>query len=158
MTKTFIMFRDGRRLRAAHAQLARLDAPILVDGRRFNPAGGFTHWSHITDAKKRLVGFAVQSLEHANSSTEWRAWWDSFDNRILEEFFEALLFFTETIPTDWHHDCALLVGGWVYSDGAGDFALGIPDENGYCFKPSEPTQFWTDIGFEVARCTVSSAE
>ncbi len=158
MTKTFIMFRDGRRLRAAHAQLAILDGPIVLEGRRFHPAGGFTHWSHITDAKKRLVGFAVQSMEDANSSAEWRAWWDSFDNRTIDDFFEAFVFLTETVPVNWQDDCALLVGGSVYSDGAGDFVLAVPDENGRCFKRGEPTQFWTDIGFEVARCAVSSAE
>lgn len=155
MRKTFIMFRDGRRLRAAHLELPRLDAPLLVNGRRFAPAGSFVHLSHVTGEQKRLLGFMVDSLEHANTSPEWRAWWDTFDNREILDFWQAYLFLSDPMPADWHDDGALLVGGgWVFRNEA-EFILAIPDENGYCFRPGEPTEFWRGLGFELSRLDVT---
>jgi hypothetical protein len=148
--KAFVLFRDGRRLRAAYREMAKERASLFLAGRRFTPAGQFTHLSHITDEKKRLIGFVVDRLENATASSGWREWWNTFDNRHLEDFWEAYLFLADPMPTDWHHDCALLVtGGCVLADGAGDFVIVLPDHNGFCFSPNEPVFFWTDLGFEL---------
>jgi len=103
-----------------------------------------------------LLGFVVDSLKGANSSPEWRAWWDSFDNRHLVDFFEASLLLVEPMPAKWRENCALMPGGgWVFADGAGDYVLAIPDDNGFCFSPGEPTEFWKVIGFELKPLTVA---
>lgn len=157
MSKAFFLFRDGRRLIAAHADVPNLDGPILIGGNRFNPAGGLLHWCHLTDSQKRLVGFTIDSLEKANSSPQWRAWWDSFDNREMIDFFEASIFLADPMPADCHNDCSLLIGGWVYEDGKGNFALAIPDENGISYRPNEFNQFWLGFGFDAAHCDVTVA-
>jgi len=158
MSKAFVMFREGRRLRAAHAQLSRPDAPILIGGHRFAPAGALVHWSHLTDAKKRLVGFVVDSVDRANSTGQWRAWWDSFDNRELIEFYLGYLLLADPMPKDYHEDGALLVGGDIYSEGRGEFALAIPDKNGMCFQTAEPVEFWNGLGFELAQVDIGSVD
>ena len=159
MTKTFLVFRDGRRLRAAHLSLPRVDVPLLVNRRRFAPAGSLVHLSHVTGEQKQLLGFKVDSLERANTSPEWRAWWDTFINRDLLDFWEAYLFLADPMPPEWRDDCALLVGGgWVFGDGTGDFVLAIPDDNGFCFRPGEPTEFWRGIGFQLAKMDVAVTE
>jgi len=156
MTKVFLLFRDGRRVRAAHLELPRVDAPLLVNGRRFTPAGDFIHLCHLTDERKRLIGFVVDDLGGANSSADWRAWWSSFDNRDVLEFWQAYIFLAEPMPDSWHDDGALLVGGgWVFADGAGDYVLTIPDDNGFCFRLGEPTEFWKEIGFELKPLSVA---
>lgn len=155
MTKVFLLLRDGRRLRAAHQDLARVDVPFVLGGSRFEPVGDFIHLSHVTNGKGRLLGFKVDSLEQVSKDTSWRTWWDSFDNRELTDFWEAYVFLAEPMPEDWHDDGALLIlGGWVFGDGAGDYLLAIPDCNGYCFRPNEPTVFWTDLGFELRQVEV----
>jgi hypothetical protein len=159
MTKQFLLFRDGRRLRAAHRQLPRVDTPLLVNGRRFTPAGSFIHLSHITNNQKRLLGFSVDALEQANTAPDWRAWWESFDNRHIWDFWQAYIFLVESMPSDWHDDGALLVGGGdVLTDRAGDYLLALPDYNGYCFSPNEPTEFWKEIGFELAQLDLAVTE
>ena len=156
MTKQFLLFRNGRRLRAAHLEIPRMDVPLLVNGRRFTPAGSFIHLSHLTDQRKRLLGFVVDVLEQANSTPDWRAWWESFDNRHLWDFWQGHIFLAEPMPADWNNDGALLVGGGsVFTDKAGDYLLALPDENGYCFRPGEPTEFWKEIGFELTLMDVS---
>lgn len=156
MTKHFLLFREGRRLRAAQLELPSVEAPLLVEGRRFVPAGGLWHLNHITDERQHLLGFVVQSLKDANTSTEWRAWWDTFDNREVIDFWEAYLYLADPMPAQWHDDCALLVGGgWVFADGAGDYVLAIPDDNGVCFRPGEPTEFWKELGFELKPLSVA---
>jgi len=155
MKKSFLLFRDGRRLRAAHHELLKEDAPLLVNGRRFRPVGHFMHLSHITNAKKQLVGLVLDALENATTAPGWREWWDTFENRHLEDFWEAYLFLAEPMPAKWHHDCALLVtGGSIFADDAGDFILAIPDLNGFCFQPNQPTAFWTNFGFGLSKIEV----
>jgi len=156
MTKHFLLFRDGRRLRAAHLELPRLDVPLLVDNRRFAPAGSFLHLNHVTDSRKHLLGFVVDDLERANSSSDWRAWWSSFDNRDVLEFWQAYIFLAEQMPDNWHDDCALLVvNAPIFSDNTGDYLLVIPDHNGFCYRPGEPTEFWKEIGFELRPLSVA---
>jgi hypothetical protein len=156
MTKAFLLFRNGRRLCAARRELARLDVPLRMGGRTFEPVGDFTHLSHVTDGKGRLLGFMVDSLDRVSSAAPWRAWWDSFDNRHLIDFWQAYIFLAEPMPGDWHDDGALLVlGGWVSGDGTGEYLLAIPDCNGYCFRPNEPTVFWTDLGFELTASAIT---
>lgn len=156
--KFFLLFRDGRRLRAAHVELPRVDRPLVMEGRQFTPAGGLWLWNHIIDEQKRLLGFVVQSLKDANTSAEWRAWWDTFDNREVIDFWEASLYLADPMPTQWNDDCAALIGGWVFADGAGDYLLAIPDDNGHCFRPGEPTEFWRGLGFELTQLGVSVTE
>jgi hypothetical protein len=159
MSKQFLLFRDGRRLRAAHLELPRVDVPLVAHGRRFAPSGSFIHLSHITDPKKNLLGFAVDVLERVTRSADWQAWWETFDNRHLWDFWQAHIFLADPVPADWDDDGALLVGGgWVFDDGAGDYLLAIPDHNGFCFRPGEPTQFWRGLGFELAELNVSVSE
>lgn len=158
MNKAFVLFRDGRRLRAAHADLAKPDGPILLGGRRFASDGGLGHWCQLTDVQKRLVGFAIGSLAAANHSAAWRSWWEAFDNRELIDFSEASVFLADPMPKDYHNDCSLLIGGWVCNDGAGEFALVIPDDNGFCFEANQPHEFWKGIGFDLASVEVSSVD
>jgi len=152
MTKVFLLFRDGRRLRAAHQELARVDVPLAFSGRRFEPVGDFIHLSHVTDGHGCLLGFMMDSLDRACDGVAWRAWWDSFGNRELIDFWQAYVFLGEPMPEQWHDDGALLVGGgWVFGDGAGDYLLAIPDCNNVSFRPGEPTEFWRRLGFKLAQ-------
>ncbi len=153
--KAFVLFRDGRRLRAAHLDLPKADTPLKISGRCFRPVGHFMHLSHITDAKKQLAGFVVDALENATTAPGWREWWNTFENRHLEDFWEGYLFLAEPMPTEWHHDCALLAtGGGILADDAGDFVLTIPDLSGFAFQANEPTVFWTGLGFELGQVEV----
>lgn len=148
MTKVFLLFRDGRRLRAARRELTRVDIPLVLGGRRFRLGGDFTHLSHVTDGKGRLLGFMVDSLDDVSRDAAWQIWWNSFDNRELIDFWQAYIFLADPMPEEWHDDCALLVlGGWVFSDGAGDYLLAIPDCNGITLGHDDPTIFWRDLGF-----------
>src|SRR5262245_42935911 len=115
MTKMFLLFRDGQRLRAAHLDLPRTDVPLLINGKRFAPAGDFVHLSHVTGEGKRLLGFRVDDVERANTSPEWRVWWDTFVNREEHDFWAAYIYLADPMPEDWDDDCALLVGSaWVF--------------------------------------------
>lgn len=155
MTKVFLLFRDGRRLRAARQDLARTDVRLVFDGRPFEPVGDFVHLSHVTDGRGRLLGFMVDSLEQVCDAVAWRAWWDSFENRELIDFWQAYVFLAQPMPEHWHDDGALIVGGgWVFGDGAGDYLLAIPDYNGITFRPDEPTVFWTDLGFDLSQLEI----
>ncbi len=64
----------------------------------------------------------------------------------------------DPLPVDWHQDCALLIGGRVFRDGKGDFVFAIPDYNGHCFSPNQPTAFWTDIGFELSELEIKEED
>lgn len=160
MKKYFLLFRDGRRLRAAHVELPKENAFLIVKGRRFAAAGSFGQWSHITDSKKRLVGFVVDLLEDASTTLGWEEWWNTLGNRYVGFFGEAHLFLAEPLAeewhSDWHHDCAFHVGGSIFADGSGDFVLLIPDNNGCCFRPNEPTVFWSEIGFHLAELHIDT--
>ena len=157
MRRSFILFRHERHLRAAHVGIPRPEAGLLIHGKRFAYGGGLYHWSHITDSTQGLVGFVVESLKDASPLPEWRAWWEAFANREVVDFWQAYLFLANPMPAQWREDCALLVGGWFYTDGSGEFAIGIPDMNGHAFEEGKPSKFWSEIRFELDRRSVATA-
>ncbi|MBC8097524.1 MAG: hypothetical protein H7Y43_17100 [Akkermansiaceae bacterium] len=149
MTNTFFLFRDKRRLCAAYRQFSSFDTMLKTASRRLAPAGTFTHLSHITGEQGLLLGFVVDGLSAVDSSEAWRLWWDRFENREITDFWEAYLLLAKEMPSKWKHDCAqIVVGGQVYSDGAGEYVLAIPDYNGVAFNSNQPVQFWSKVGFE----------
>lgn len=152
MNKHFVLFRDGRRLRAAHHEFPEQTNSFTFGDRQFLPSGRLIHISHIVDSTDDLLGFSLDSLEAVSNSPEWKLWWDSFDNRTLVDFWQATIFLADPLPANWRDDGALLVvGGQVFSDQHGEYILVLPDENGYQFHFGKPTSFWRKLGFELAR-------
>jgi hypothetical protein len=156
MSQQFVLFCESGRLQAARLQLPASEGPLIVAGRRFTPAGSFIHLSHIIDDQKLLLGFVVDPLEGASAEPSWRTWWDNFENREIYDFWQAHLFLANPMPAKWDEDGAFLVGGGeVLSDGRGEYVLVLPDYNGHCFRPGEPTEFWRGFGFEFSQLDIS---
>ena len=123
---------------------------LTLAGKRFALVGRFIHLSHIVDSKQNLLGFNVDGLEEVTADPSWKEWWSTFDNRDLEDFWQAYLFLSEQRPTDWFPDGALLVGGGAaFSDGAGDYVLVLPDAKVRAADEGHPDQFWKQIAFQL---------
>ncbi len=150
MKEQFVLFRRGRRLCAAAVSLPEAGAGLMLDGKHFALVGRFLHLSHIVDSKQDLLGFHMDGLEEVTADPRWKEWWNTFDNRDVEDFWQAYLFLSEQRPTDWFPDGALLVGGGAaFSDGTGDYVLVLPDENGRAAEQGLPNKFWRRMAFHL---------
>ena len=146
----FILYREGRRLCAALAALPKEASELVVAGTRFTPVGRFIHLSHIVDSNRDLIGFSVDGIDQITAEKSWKQWWDTFDNRELEDFWQVDLFLTQERRKDWFPDGAFLVGGGaVFTDQEGEYLLLLPNEQAEASANAKGREFWREIAFEL---------
>lgn len=151
MSRYFVVYREGRRLRAALSQFGVRPEAIEFNGQSFAAIGSFIHLSHIVDRDLRLLGFAVDGIDNVTKADSWSGWWKSVENVDLEDFWQAYIRLADPWPSDWFPDTALLpTGGVVLYGGHGEYVLALPDENDWALGRQPPFQFWKEIAFELS--------